>query len=207
MEPYAEPVLDVPELSASWYVALSQESLEPRRGINELRSKVIPALAELEQRGMDDFRRDEMREFRILWGEQVRAPLLMDGLPVNSAQRGDPDPDEPKIYLIGPADGSIVSAENTHSTIEEALASPRLEGERRKLDGSGREERHLFVWVGTSLYAAHVGIASEDEPADARPILPSEITHLWVAAEGTEGPVVWTSTGDQWVRRVVKTKP
>jgi hypothetical protein len=71
MEPYAEPVLDVPELSASWYVALSQESLEPRRGINELRSKVIPALAELEQRGMDDFRRDEMREFRILWGEQV----------------------------------------------------------------------------------------------------------------------------------------
>jgi hypothetical protein len=168
---------------------------------------VIPALAELEQRGMDDFQRDDMREFRVLWGEEVREPLLIDDLPVNFAHRGDSDEREPRIYMLGPAVGARVSAQDSHAAIEEALAGQRLEGERTKLALSGLEERHLFVWVGVSLFAAHVGIASEDEPADARPVLPSEITHLWLAAEGTEGPVVWTSTGDNWVRRVVRTKP
>ena len=191
---YAQSVLDAPELCGSWYIALSKEALAPRRGVNELRSKVIPALAELESRGLDDFQRDDLREFRVLWGEDLGEPLLMHNLPINFAHR-DPEKSKPRVFLMGPSAGSTVWSGNAHAAVEEALTGPRFEGERKKLDRTGHEERHLFVWVGVSLFDAYVGIASEDKPADAIPSLPNEITHLWLAAEGTEGPVVWTSRG------------
>jgi hypothetical protein len=91
---------------------------------------------------------------------------------------------------------------NAHAAVQQALDGPRLQGERRKLSRH-RGERHLFVWIDVSLFDAHVGIASEETAAEAVPILPAEITHVWVAAEGSEGPVVWISDGGPWVRRVV----
>lgn len=63
---------------------------------------------------------------------------------------------------------------------------------RDKLRRSGAEERHLLLWVDTSLFA----VCCNDAPPDVTPPLPPEITDLWVAAPCPEGTVVWhTSEG------------
>jgi hypothetical protein len=92
---------------------------------------------------------------------------------------------------------------SAYTAIQEALDGTRLEGERAKLERSGKPERHLFAWIMPTQFAAHVGLASEEVAADAAPVLPQEVTTLWIGAESHQGFVVWRSHGDPWERLVV----
>jgi hypothetical protein len=200
---YAEPVLAAPELSSNWIVALSEEAVELPKGVKSIRLNVVQALVELEAKGIDKFTRDEVRPYRALFGMEERPALLIDDLPVNFANRGDAGDKKSRVFLMAPAGGGRVWAGNAHTAIEEALAGSQLARKIQKLERTKLPERHLFVWIGVSLFEANFGIASEDKPADAAPTVPSGITHLWAAAEGPAGPVVWRSSGEPWVRDVV----
>jgi hypothetical protein len=205
---YARQVIEAPGLSYAWHVALSKDSLDLPKGVNEIRAKVLPALAQLEAREMERFDRDPMRSFRIEMGlgEGEREPLLMDDLPVSFALRYESG-EGPTVLLLGPPSGATVWAGSTHEAIAEALAGVRLEGERDKLDRSQREERHLFIWVEPTRFAAYSGIASDENPAASAPELPEEVTHIWVAAARAQDFVVWRSTGGLWTRDTAEIDP
>jgi hypothetical protein len=152
---YAEPILEATNLTGTWYVALSDDAVDEPKALNVVRLKVVRALAELEAGGIREFTRDEMRPYRIMLGiDEERPSLLIDDLPVNFAQRSDMAQTEPRVFLLGPASGGRVSSDNAHATIEEALAGPAIAAKVRKLNRTNVRERHLFIWIGISLFEA-----------------------------------------------------
>jgi hypothetical protein len=79
------------------------------------------------------------------------------------------------------------------------------DGNRRKLERSGLEARHLFVWVDVVAGAAQAAFSSLADPTST-PELPVEVTCVWAAphlvdfdGDQLDSPV-WMSTGERWNR-------
>ncbi|NBE80371.1 hypothetical protein [Micromonospora rubida] len=85
--------------------------------------------------------------------------------------------------------------------VEGFVASGRCEGERRKLARSGRNERHLAVVVpfmpasSLEVHGCLMTVANYGPPA-RHPVLPTEITHLWLISDYPNTPSLrYTSHG------------
>jgi len=76
--------------------------------------------------------------------------------------------------------------------VGEILASPRLDGHRRKLAAQQSDERHLFLGVTVSSPGA-VYFALIDHPGvpSVAPTLPDGITHLWIMEWRGERCLIW----------------
>ena len=192
-------VLEVPQLRCSWHVSLSGDAVESLQ-VKSLQARLIPALEVLESQGMRSFYTNDP------WGYR-REPVrdLFEAMSVSMAFAFDSDKPA-RVYVLAPGSSGMVSSANTHDAVEAALEGERLSGERAKLHRSGKRERHLFLWIMPTLFDAYVGLVSEENPSEATPSLPEEITSVWVAAESSEGFVVWRSSGQALERSVVSSE-
>lgn len=85
---------------------------------------------------------------------------------------------------------------------ERFIASRRCDGERRKLAQSGRTERHLAIVVpfmpasSLDIHGCLLAVADYGPPA-RHPVLPAEITHLWLISDYPGTPSL-TYTSRRW---------
>ena len=91
--------------------------------------------------------------------------------------------------------------------IRETLASSRLADVRKKLAATGAEERHRFLGTTYTCPGVVFFALTRDEQTlpEAAPILPPEITHLWLMnAEADDRCLVsfpnrgWVDAGRRW---------
>jgi hypothetical protein len=104
----------------------------------------------------------------------------------------------PGIGIGLPGDGGLVDPVLVNEVVEtEALKSDN----KHKLSAAAGSEKHLFVYLdGTTKHEVWAAARDEAPPA-ARPKLPPEITHIWMAALAGDGEwhTVWRAqNGSSW---------
>jgi len=127
-------------------------------------------------------------------GQDQTVDWKLKAVGVSSASSSEPSDEGPMVFITSMSDYvSALGADVTVSEAEKWLASqrPDQQGARRKLMATGLSERHMFVWVDHYDVQASRGLAEHELPARA-PVLPAEITHLWLAADsGLRGVGGW----------------
>lgn len=86
--------------------------------------------------------------------------------------------------------------------IGEFLAEPQLEDVRAKLARSGAVERHAFIFVPgltTAPFPVMDLLMRNDAPPPTEdPLLPSEITHVWIMSTWSSGAAFFWSRSEGW---------
>lgn len=184
-------VLDTDELASSWWVELREDAQhEPYRKVPE---RLVKALARLEAAGI--------ARFDVRLGSPPEGLADIADLPIDYAAVSD-DAGPGRVVVLQHSRSSTPWSGHASFAVEIALAGDRLKGERDKLRRSGTQERHLLLWVDTTLFDAYVGLCL-DSPPEEGPQLPPEITDLWVVARCPTGTVVWHTFGEGWESRTV----
>ena len=95
------------------------------------------------------------------------------------------------IWVQGPSgQGSMVRPGDLQRAIE---VEANKTDNRRKLEASGRAQRHLFVYVEPLNFEPWSALINRCIP-EQPPVLPIEVTHVWAAAEvPDDGIVVWVA--------------
>lgn len=109
----------------------------------------------------------------------------------------------PGIYMIGPASGGAARSEKVWASVRQEVWK---EDNLKKLDIPNTCHRHLFVVIEGLQGPAYVSIR-KSEPPEQAPNLPSEITHLWVAAEQGSLAFVWLADSIGWANLTEKVNP
>lgn len=158
--------------------------------INLIRAEVDRHLAELESAGVEHFfsathRRDNKAIEAIYVDLKVAGGDVVEGL-------------EPGVITIAhPITGGVIGG----SLVTEAVEREALKADNRcKLARAGAAETHLFVFVDL-LHAEVWTPLVHFPPPSIGPVLPPEITHVWVAgpAGSQDGYVVWRADqGSGW---------
>lgn len=164
----------------------------PTARINKLRSKLDEYLAAVESEGRTNF-----FSYTDAAGSDAVRRLLIDlGIEGASVVRWNP-PGQIGISL--PGGGGRVDAEDAQRAVE--LEAAKTDN-RAKLGKCPSLERHLFVYVDPMNYLPWVALV-EEEPPTCAPSLPTEVTHIWAAAESRKPRcfTVWKAVrGSQWER-------
>ena len=100
----------------------------------------------------------------------------------------------PGIGLSAPSSGGLASSDGIWKEVQPEVYKS---DNRRKLGQSVGSNRHLFVVIDGLQGSAYVSIRRCEPPQDV-PDLPSEITHLWLAAEEGALVYVWLADSDGW---------
>ena len=185
-----------PRLQQDWTVALDRGA-KPSEHPRKLIRRLGPALEVLEAAGLTTVHRSRGRRDVPPEEEALQAVV-----PVAFAMAHDRESDVATITIVPPAQGGTPWGGNASASMQEALDGDRLEGERRKLTRSGRDHRHLFVWVTHTYFDAYIGMCLDGPPKEAVE-LPEEITRLWLAAQCPEGDIMWTTEGGAWERIIL----
>jgi hypothetical protein len=179
----------VPSIDGGWHV-----TLDPAARAKRVLSELPDLLAEMEQRGVREYRR---RLTRLPIVDPLEKRAIDLGV-VNASQGGTDYPGA--IYL-----GIHQDAERTGGIVDPMcgelprwvgafLAEPRQADVRAKLDRSGAIERHAFIILPvftTAPFCVVDPLWRGDPPNDAPP-LPVEVTHVWLAS-------MWSiATGLRW---------
>lgn len=177
---------DAPALNNHWIVTLDTPGVEfGSRALKQLQGDLIDALSGLEDAGANEFnchRPDDgaARELCEHHGFLTSGAIFdMDG--------------PPQVWL----NHSTVFSFAASDLVEAAEARAALDDNRAKLAASGFEQRHLFVWINVWEFAASTAFA-QGTPPPRNPVLPEEITHLWIARLADEEVDVWLFFEGQW---------
>jgi hypothetical protein len=185
-------VIESKSLRSTWWVEVRHSS--QRQAYKQVRARLERHLVRLESAGVGQFHEEDVDPPQVVAELLNDLPMLHMGGAMTSTTRG-------RIYLNERARATYVSGANVNAVLEEALLGSRFDGERAKLDRSGAEERHLFVWIDWRVYPAWEGLCGAEAPA-AAPALPREITDLWAAAHcrraGQDVVVWWTAASAGW---------
>jgi hypothetical protein len=156
----------------------------PSANTNKIRRRVDEYLATIECEGFERFSASTDASLspsvrRILRDLRIEGGSVMPWSPPG------------RIGIALPGAQTCVTAEDVRLAIEKEALKP---DNRTKLGKSQATERHLFVYVSECNFPAWIALVKERPPENA-PILPREISHVWVAAQiGTPGRyVVWTA--------------
>lgn len=186
----------VPELVGGWWV-----HIRPAARVKRLLQDLPGLLQALEKDGITTIPRP---------AERHEPNAKADELGVVSARQSSTDfpgsvyvtPDIPLSRLAGmvPSTGDAVS-----KWVAEWIIEPSRSDNLNKLRRSAARERHLFVIVPAlatpALFAVTDLLMRSDSPLPiVRPILPSEVTHVWVMSTWTYGHGFRWSPDRGWQR-------
>ena len=183
--------IETEDLARRWVISLGEAAEERGASYREIKRRLIPFLVAIEAEGRQSFHtQDGWRSSAVR--------RLIEALPVETGFSYERTK-QPRVLVLPPGRAAMVGGEVAHRAIEEAAAGDRFAGERRKLKASNLAERHLFVWVHTSLWEVWAAVRDESPPERA-PVFPEEITSLWLAAMGApDYAAVWRADrGGPW---------
>ncbi|MFZ4842101.1 hypothetical protein [Mycetocola saprophilus] len=185
------------DLQTCWLVIVP----EGQSGLKTFRRDVYPAIIELEKAGETVFWR-QIAALHMLEGGPLSEPykiLLEAGVESASAV---PDhshkKQEHRVIPLLNSGGS--SSGSNHAVAQLAAALKRKPDNPDKLKDSGKEHRHLFVWIDDDTPLVISRPLARDAPAwsdgeygvpTVPPQLDAVITHLWIAHEGTGRGWLW----------------
>jgi len=153
--------------STGWIVTVSNYS-----DIRQVRRSADALIAQLEAEGRTEFSvsdNDDMASstVRTMW-EELRITDAYRPAGIDFAEH----------EIAPPHYGAMLSSDQVVAAVERET---RKDDNRRKLAVASTQERHLFVHLSDLSYPAHEAMRSCGLP-DVPVTLPSEITHVWVAA-------------------------
>lgn len=184
---------EAPTLTNHWIVTLDTPGTGfGSRALRHLQGDLVDALSTLEASGAQEFNchrpdgtaRDICEQHDFLTSG---ATFDMDG--------------PPQVWL----NHSTVFSFAASDLVEAAEARASLDDNRAKLAASRFDERHLFVWINVWEFAAST-VFAQGTPPPRDPVLPEEITHLWIARLADDEVVVWLFSEGQWTYHKVPTE-
>ncbi|MBF5000707.1 hypothetical protein IRT45_26565 [Nocardia sp. BSTN01] len=184
-------------LTKTWLVLCERDETR----FNRLLAALAPLLAELESTARTYVDAGRAHPFG---GLDQSVDWKLKALGVLSVSCVDPRGDGPEVFIESLSGyRSALGAETTVGEVEIWLSSTGSDqqGARRKLSATAMPERHMFVWVDHYHVQASRGLAEPELPA-RDPVMPGEITHLWLAADsGLRGIGGWHwSPTQRWSR-------
>jgi hypothetical protein len=128
----------------------------------------------------------------------VTTAMATAGVMIASSVTGPP----PGMVMFGYATGipSRPTGDPDHvgAAVTMALALPKHIKDAEKLDASGADVRHLFLWVDP-LTRLDIGRALGDGVPTAEPVVDPRITEIWLGLPAGNGvEVLRWSEGDGW---------
>ncbi len=180
------------EISKDWFIERKHcESdwiiyLGKRARVKQVKECADQYLREIEKDGVDEFFSAIHAEYESV--RSICAGLSIEFGKVTKWKR-------PGIGMTGPASGGIARPETVWASVKQEVWK---DDNRSKLNRPCFIHRHLFIVIEGFQGPAYVSIKNCEPPKDV-PDLPSEISHLWVAAE--EGPFVyvWLADSNGWL--------
>ena len=183
------PFIKRTSCKSDWSIHLGENAR-----INQVRECADLYLRDIEVSGIDEFFSPidaHIKPVRRIWEY-----LCVEGGNITKWKR-------PCIGMLEPVSGGIANSDTVWKSVRPEVYKP---DNLRKLGRSGYLNRHLFVVIDGLRGPAYVSIR-RCEPPQHIPDLPSEITHLWVAAEEGEIVYVWLAGGDGWQNLTDKVNP
>ena len=184
-----------PSLRFNW----SLTGRHPAAGRGGPRVKAIAGSADNLLRRLEDAQLlsfDEYHPFRrdVVEPDALDAIAQLRRIGVIGAVAMDPVADESEAFvalsLMGGGDPAVDRNQLNLIVAREA------ESNRRKLERAVADERHLFIWVDSSMFSAELNMHLGHLP-DAGPDLPSFVTTAWAALWGPGMNFGW-NTGRLW---------
>jgi hypothetical protein len=168
-----------------WYIHPGRNAC-----INKIRAKADEYLAQVEAEGLNGFFSplDAAGHHSVcrIWNDLG----IVGGWVTRRKMPG-------QIGILPPGDGGTVAVADF---TEAVCAEAEKPDNRRKLGASKADERHLFVYIHPGNYLPWVAFVDSEPPSE--PVaLPTEVTHVWAAAEGRSLNefVVWRARrGEPW---------
>lgn len=182
--PYPMPA---PSLSRAWQVTVSGAAFQKSW---PLERELEGLLRDLEARGMIFERVAPENTLRTVGGA---AAHLLD-LGVVQLASGPNGAGVADLYPAGITGPAVVSWEPVLDWISVKLSSRQFEDNRRKLAATGADERHIFIGATfTSPREVFFALKLPDQSLpQVPPLLPPEITHLWLMnAIAAERVLAW----------------
>ncbi len=174
-------------LDRTWLVLCERDATR----FNRLLDRLAPLLRELESTGRT--KADTFGAYPY-GGQHLTVEWRLRELGVVHVSSFDAREGRPEVHVAhshGYTSG--LGAEVAVAEAENWLLSSDADqqGARNKLLDAGMPERHMFVWVDRHNVPASRGLAEPRLPTRS-PVLPPEITHLWLAADsGLRGLGGW----------------
>ena len=165
---------------SDWLIHLGEHAR-----INKVRQYVDQYLRDIEQSGINEFFSPtyaDIEPVRRIWED-----LCIEGGTMTKWK-------SPCIGIMEPVSGGVVNSDTVWKSVRPEAYKP---DNLRKLGRSVGLNRHLFVVIDDLQGPAYVSIRRSEPPQDI-PILPDEITHIWVAAEEGEIVYVWLADSFSW---------
>lgn len=191
MKPQGQLPLELvePRLKRVWFVTLSGSS-----NVGRLVTEVGTLLAHLEQWGLTFERVLEHASMKshshhVVQTLAKRGVVKLSSRPCTTEEHGIV-----RFYPGGISGSPRISWETFITWVNQTLWSPRLKDVRSKLSDTGAAERHVFVGVTNSSPSdVFFGLGDHEEGLPSEnPLLPPEITHVWLLRTPVPGRcVVW----------------
>ncbi|MCY4614719.1 MAG: hypothetical protein OXB94_14010 [Nitrospira sp.] len=153
--------------------------------INSIKESVDQYLRNIEESGIDEFFSPIDARFEAV--NRIWRDLHIEGGRKTKWKW-------PCIGLSGPSFGGSANSETVWKDVRPEVDKP---DNRYKLGSAGGSNRHLFIVIQGFQGPAYVSIC-HCEPPRAVPDLPSEISHLWLAAEEGAFVYVWLADSNGW---------
>lgn len=161
-------------------------TVRPPARVSVLGEKLDSYLSALENEGINNFSLSDLH-----------TPSVMELCEVLGVEHGTviTASPPPALYLTPSGEGGLI---DSSSAIDAGRREAWKSDNRKKLGGSGANERHLAVYIDLSDASAWTAM-HWSEPPKAPPELPDEVTHIWLLAEGESSGecTVWRGCSDQ----------
>ena len=132
--------------------------------------------------------------------------LLHQGVRANAVSNtaGRVDPAGSRVYFALPAMGGFSSRglASLPDELAETMRTPKIQSKISKLAASGLEERHLLLIVRPSAFSWPVfeGLAFDGPFPTGAPLLPDDLSQVWLLTGLQAGGVVRCISGRGWYR-------
>ncbi len=154
--------------------------------IPKIRRQADSLIAGFERNGVDDI--DCLRSYSDSTISNVCNELLITGARV-VADAGA------QIIICHPVRGGAVGQDSAVRAAEEEASKP---DNKRKLGAAGTTERHLAVYIDARAGVPWISL-TEFQPPSVKPVLPPEITDLWLIGHthNTNEFIAWHGSSNQ----------
>lgn len=162
----------------------------------DLAARLYQALNTLETHGLHRWEPTAM----LWWARDV--PTLRDAVTALVAEKvsqaqAEVAREQPSRLFSSSSGGWVYSGPD--AALELLDRYVRADGKHlKKLGASGATERHLWEWTDTATNGSFRRIYKDDRLPTRPPVLPAEVTHLWVADEVHRIGICWD--GQSWQR-------
>lgn len=172
----------VPYLRRHWLVSTDGAVRQ-----DKFNDEVPPALYTLERLGLSTF-----NEMQHCWFNEVRElQLALQIFEANSVRFAQSAPEMYSFSEVDPRNIGVSSGINwSYGWPDESLTLLEkyigdTEDNKSKLASTGKQDRHLWLWVDEFTLKSVLNAFSDKESRlpSRKPVLPEEITHVWIVNE------------------------